>query len=177
MSIAAPGPDLTGTSLPPRSASWTRSNRCRWEAFAAIYPDVVEACQILLRHAAASQEAVGPGLAAAAAGALLAYPAPPCRSGWDEVVAELHGRLGRALLAAPHAVHLLGGPTVARILEHLPYHRRIKMADRDLIANRLRLGLCGIYAELERMIDPPALLPLLVQSTATDGPFDFRREW
>jgi hypothetical protein len=56
-------------------------------------------------------------------------------------------------------------------------HRRIKMADRDLIANRLRLGLCGIYAELERMIDPPALLPLLVQSTATDGPFDFRREW
>jgi hypothetical protein len=61
-------------------------------------------------------------------------------------------------------VHLLGDPTVARILEHLPYHRRIKIADRDLIANRLRLGLCGIYAELERMIDPPALLSLLAHN-------------
>jgi hypothetical protein len=135
--------------------------RCRWEAFAVLYPDVAETCQILLRHAGAPGEATGVGLGVVAAGALLAHPVPLHRSGWDDVVVELHGRLGRALLAAPHAVHLLGGPTVIRILEHIPYHPRIKTADRDLIASRLRLGLCGIYAELERTGDLPTLVTLL----------------
>jgi hypothetical protein len=143
--------------------------RCRWEGFAALYPDVAETCQILLRHAGAPPEAVGAGLGAVTAEALLARPVPPHRSGWNDVVVELHGRLGRALLAAPHAVHLLGGPAVARILEHIPYHHRIKMADRDLIANRLRLGLCGIYAELERAVDLPSLVPSLRQRHAAAG--------
>jgi hypothetical protein len=130
---------------------------CRWEAFAAVYPDVAETCQILLRQGGAPREAAGPGLGAAARRALLAHPVPPHRAatggGWGDVAAELAPRLERALLAAPRAVHTLGHPAVARILELLPYHPRVKNADRDIIENGLRLALCGIYAELERKAD------------------------
>lgn len=136
---------------------------CRWEAFAAVYPDVAETCQILLRRSdgGASPEATGAGLAAAAADALAAHPFPSHRAGWDDVAAGLPGRLERALLAPPRPVHALGGPTVTRILEFIPYHPRIKHADRDILENGLRLGLCGAYAELERRVDLPALLVAL----------------
>jgi hypothetical protein len=131
--------------------------RCRWEAFAAVYPDVAETCQILLREAGAPREAAGPGLAAVAAGAIRAHPLPAHRTGWEDVAGEIRPRLERALLAAPRAVHTLGRPTVARVLEFVPYHPRIRNADRDIIENGLRLALCGIYAELERQADAPAL--------------------
>lgn len=126
---------------------------CRWEAFAAVYPDVAETCQIRLRHAGLTPPAVGEGLADVAATALQAQVPPPHRSGWDDVLAELPARLERALLASPHAVHRLGAGTVTRILAHIPFHPRLKNADRDIIDNGLRLALCGVYAEFERAAD------------------------
>ncbi|HEX8375107.1 MAG TPA: hypothetical protein VF606_07995, partial [Geminicoccaceae bacterium] len=126
----------------------------------------------LLRQSSATREAAGPGLVAAATRALLSHPVPPHRAatgGWGDVAAELAPRLERALLGSPRAVHTLGRPAVARILELLPYHPRVRNADRDIIENGLRLALCGIYAELERQADVAGLAASLGTPTRERG--------
>jgi hypothetical protein len=71
---------------------------CRWEAFAAVYPDVAETCQILLRQGGAPAEAAGPGSAPRRGGR--SSPTPSRRTGRRRAAAGRRRRRARPAAGA-----------------------------------------------------------------------------
>lgn len=140
---------------------------CRWEAYAAVLPEVTELALIRLRREdAADPEACFPGLIEAARAALLRHPVPGHLARWDEALAAGEHHLAQALLAQPRAVHLVGFGAADAIFDLLPIHPDLRPEDREMFRNTLRFALCRAFDEMTRRFDVPALEASL---RASDG--------
>ncbi len=130
---------------------------CRWEAYATVLAEVAELALIRLRRDGAGDAASClPGLVEAARAALLRHPVPAHRSSWDDATEAIERHLARALLAAPHPVHLLGIESATAIFERLPIHADLRRQDRIMFQNTVRFAICRVFDET-RCFDVPAL--------------------
>jgi hypothetical protein len=109
-----------------------RLEECRWEAYAAVLGEV------------------------AARAALLRHPVPAHRTGWGDAVEAIERHLARALLAAPHPVHLLGIESATAIFDLLPIHADLRRQDRTMFQSTVRFAICRVFDETRRF-DVPAL--------------------
>ena len=145
--------------------------RCRWEAYAAVLADVGEVALIYLRHRGGCE---GPRLASALGevvrAALVRHPVPSHRTGWDDTVEAARVRLHRSLLAPPRPVHRLGRTSGRRVFEVLPIHTNLKAHDREMVVNNIRFLLCRVYADMEALLDGPALGRALLTASSDDAP-------
>jgi hypothetical protein len=131
---------------------------CRWEAYAALLPEVAELALIQLRRQGAlDPQAYLPGLVEAARAALLRHPVPAHRSTWTEASAAIERQLALALLAEPRPVHLMGFGSSDAIFEILPIHPDLRREDREMFRNSVRFALCRAFEEMSRRLDVPAL--------------------
>jgi hypothetical protein len=141
---------------------------CRWEAYAAVLAEVAELALIRLRReGAAGPAAYLPGLVGAARAALLRHPVPAHRTGWSDAAEAIERHLVRALLAAPHPVHLLGIESATAIFELLPIHADLRRQDRTMFQNTVRFAICRVFDET-RCFDVRALEAAL--GTTGGGP-------
>jgi hypothetical protein len=140
---------------------------CRWEAYATVLAEVAELALIRLRRDGAGDAASClPGLVEAARAALLRHPVPAHRSSWSDASEAIERHLARALLAAPHPVHLLGIESATAIFELLPIHADLRRQDRIMFQNTVRFAICRVFDETRRF-DLCALEAVL--STAAGG--------
>jgi hypothetical protein len=143
---------------------------CRWEAYAAVLGEVAELVLIRLRsHGAAEVEACLPGLEKAVRSALLRHPVPRHRESWEEVCADTERHLGRALLAEPRAVHVVGIGAADAIFDLLPIHPDLRPHDRTMFQNTVRFSLCRVFADIRQRLDVPALQASLWREGAEAG--------
>jgi len=141
-------------------------DHCRWEAYAAVLQDVAELVCILLRRHGASEEPLPRFLADLVEAALARYPVPSHRDDWTDVVRETEERIRRSLLAPPRPVREVGYASASRIFPIMPIWTNLADADRDFVENNIRFLLVGVYVELEKRADPPALRRWLEEGTA-----------
>lgn len=140
---------------------------CRWESYAAVLEDLLEAALVYLRQVGFEGTAQVPALGAVGSAALRRHPPPGHLGSWVEAEAALAARLRRALLAAPRPVHELGRSSAKRVFAALPIHTNLRGHDREVVTNNIRFLLCRAYADLEAQADGQALGRAL---TAEVGP-------
>jgi hypothetical protein len=143
--------------------------RSRWRSYIVALGDVAEMTQILFRRAGAVEAAQPDRLGPVARRALFHHGTPPLDENWAAVAEAIEARLGRALLAAPRPVHLLGERSGQLLFDLLPFSTNLRDFDRDFVVNSVRFTLCAVYARLERRIDVSALAQTLRAPSAADG--------
>jgi hypothetical protein len=144
---------------------------CRWHAYVEVLAEVAELALILLRRRSpADPQTLLPGLAGAARAALLRHPVPRERASWDAASAAVERHLARSVLAAPRPVHLAGWSAADAIFDHLPIHPDLRREDREMFRNSVRFALCGVFGEITRRLDVPALVRALEQRAASSAP-------
>ncbi len=139
---------------------------CRWEAYAAVLQDVAELVSILLRRHGAPEQPLPALLADLVEVALARYPVPAHRDDWADVVRETEERIRRSLLGPPRPVREVGYASAGRIFPIMPIWTNLADADRDFVENNIRFLLVGVYVELEKRADLPALRRWLEEAAA-----------
>jgi hypothetical protein len=142
---------------------------CRWEAYAAVLQDVVELAAILLRRAEAPVAPLPRFLAGLVEAALARYPLPSYRASWSDVVQETEQQLRLALARPPRPVGQVGRRSAGRIFPILPIWTNLADADRDMVENHICFLLVGVYVEMERRTEVPALIRHLREIEAGPG--------
>jgi hypothetical protein len=128
--------------------------------------DVGEVALIFLRQSGANDGKLAHAVADCLGLALRRHEVPPHRPSWEDVVEAHAARLHQALLAPPRPVREVGRTSARRVFEVLPIHTDLKAHDREMVTNNVRFLLCGVYAEMERRLDGPALARALTDAGA-----------
>lgn len=142
---------------------------CRWEAYAAVLQDVAELAAILLRRGGAPHGPLPRFLADVVEAALALYPVPAHREDWSDVVSGTEELVRRSLLGPPRPVGEVGRRSAGRIFPVMPIWTNLADADRDFVENNIRFLLVGVYVEMERRTDVPALVRRLGEAEPTAG--------
>jgi hypothetical protein len=142
---------------------------CRWDAYAQVLAEIAELALILLRRQDhADLRACLQGVDAAADAALRRHPVPAHRESWDFVAAMVARQLSQSLLAAPRAVHLMGFGAADAIFAQLPIHPHLRREDQEMFRNSVRFALCGVFDQMTRRLDAPALVQAAERSYGSD---------
>jgi hypothetical protein len=135
---------------------------CRWNGFAVTLADMLLILEGFLRPVAEASGRLAPLDAW-----LLDFHARhigqyvhPERS-WDADRDEMRQRLARARLAPPIPAANVGFDSAKRIWDWLPVHPRLRVDDFELVQNCLRFGHVSFRQELERRVDPAAIVAAL----------------
>jgi len=144
----------------------------RWDAYAAALADLVIHLEGRLRPADTREHArLVDRLLVAAAEVLARHRADAHRpGGWGVEIAALRGRLNQAQLGPPRPAAEVARVGGKRIYETLPLHPDMTKHDRELVTNAVRFNFCRIAADLERDLDPRAVLAELLADDPPQAP-------
>ncbi len=147
---------MAGPRLMQDPAFAAAMERCKWEGFAAAAGDLILILEAELRPH-------GPAPAAAwrrlYREVLAAHALPEHRAdtGWDDRAAEFDRRLEAHLAAPPRGIEAVAGHSARVLMDHAPVDAAIREADREMVANNLKLRFIEHVGELRRRTDWPAL--------------------
>lgn len=139
---------------------------CRWGAFGLVLADICLVAEGFLRPFAPGREDDLDAWVGSVFDAQLdANPRPGADGdGWTEERAEFRARLARSRLAEPIPAANVGFDTAKRIYDSLPVHPSLRREDFELIQNLTRFGHITFREELERRMDPAAVVAALPPS-------------
>lgn len=136
----------------------------RWSAFGLVLADMCLVAEGFLRpHARGREEALSAWILSVFDAHLDANPRPGAShgDGWAAERAEFRARLARSRLAEPIPAANVGFDTAQRIYDGLPVHPKLRREDFELVQNLMRFGHITFREELERHLDPEAVLQAL----------------
>ncbi|HXV23699.1 MAG TPA: hypothetical protein VED46_05510 [Alphaproteobacteria bacterium] len=137
--------------------------RCRWEAFSLVLADIIVLVESRLRRLADGRSlALAEALATLYEGILLAHPLPAHRADWQDRMAELRSRLGRAQLAEPARTEEIAGVSGRAVFDLLPIHPSLRGHDRLMIFNHIRFGMLTFAERFDHRVDAPAAISALL---------------
>ncbi len=85
--------------------------------------------------------------------------------GWSADIDEMRQRLARAQMVPPIPAANVGFDSAKRIWDWLPVHPRLRIDDFELVQNCLRFGHVSFRQEMERLVDPEAVVATLPESS------------
>jgi hypothetical protein len=136
---------------------------CRWGAFGLVLADICLVAEGFLRPFAPGREDDLDAWVGSVFDAQLDANLRPGADGdgWVEERAEFRARLARSRLAEPIPAANVGFDTAKRIYDSLPVHPSLRREDFELIQNLTRFGHITFREELERRMDPAAVVEAL----------------
>jgi hypothetical protein len=140
----------------------------RWQAFAAVLADMMLVTEGLLRpHSPAGKVALAEALAEMLSDLLAAAPAPDAvRPELKALSAAFPARIARSQLGEAHAPAEIAKTSGERLFELMPIHPSLRVHDREMIINGVRLDMVGFSEKLSRNLDRPSELAARLTGSA-----------
>lgn len=136
---------------------------CRWEGYSAVLAELLALAEFELRDAAGAQrDALTAALSQSYRRMLAGHPLPSHRGDWNDRIELADRQLGQVRMSEPHPAHELAERCGEVLFEHLPIHESLRVHDKDMIINQLRMGLMHHQEKLRARLRPaPVLAELL----------------
>jgi hypothetical protein len=149
-----------------REASFKQAiDRSTWGNLPLCLGHVCEMLEGQLRpHAGADRVALTEGMVEMLKAAVARFEQPKefGPDYWPHAQAEVEARLRLVGLAATRAVKDIPIATAGEYMDRLPIHETLRFHDQELVRNNLRLFLCRIQDDFEKIADAPALAHAVV---------------
>jgi len=131
---------------------------CRWEGYAAVLAGLAAVTQRFLLDAGFQATRVETALVTLYGRILAQHPAPAHRrQGWDELIAEMPGRLSAARADPPQPFAEIAAAAGTRLFEVLPLHHSYREFDEPVVIGAVHFNFVGFSDRFRRDVDAVAV--------------------